>query len=58
MNAAQKILLIIGAAFTAMGAVMTACFGTVGTSQGDQIGVFIAIPLLFVVIGISFWLYF
>lgn len=54
MNAAQKILLIIGAAFTAMGAVMTACFGTVGTSQGDQIGVFIAIPLLFVVIGISF----
>lgn len=49
MNIAQKILLIMGAAFIAIGGVVTLIFGAVG-----GIGIFTAIPLLFVVIGICF----
>ena len=54
MNTAQKILMILGTAFTAFGVIMTICFTGVGSLQEVQIDEVILIPLLFLVIGISF----
>ncbi len=49
MNSAQKVLVIMGAAYIAIGGVVIVVFSGVGFP-----GVFTAIPLLFVVLGIAF----
>ena len=41
MNTAQKILMILGTAFTAFGVIMTICFTGVGSLQEVQIEIFI-----------------
>ncbi len=49
MNVVQKLLIILGAAYIAIGGVVAFIFSCVGNT-----GLFIAIPLLFVVLGIGF----
>lgn len=49
MNDAQKILMIMGAGFTAVGTIVTIVFVGVG-----DIGVFLVIPVFFILLGICF----
>ena len=49
MNGMQKILMIMGVAYIALGGTITVCFAGFGFP-----GSFIAIPLFFVVLGIAF----
>lgn len=53
MDMTEKIILIIGAAFTAIGGVVGIIFAAVSDELGEMI-VMIAIPGLFVVLGIAF----
>ena len=49
MNEAQKILMIVGAAFAGVGTVITIVFAGVGMG-----GVFLTLPIFFILLGISF----
>lgn len=53
MNMGQKILLIVGGAFAAIGAVLTVVFGSVGMVFLPM-RAFLALPLFFVILGICF----
>lgn len=50
MNSAQKICMIVGAGFAGIGLFMTVLF----MFAFDEVGVFLLIPLMFVVIGLCF----
>lgn len=50
---AQKILLIMGAAFAAVGIMVAAVFASVGMASGGM-GAFLLLPVFFVVLGICF----
>ena len=54
MNAAQKILLIMGIFYVVIGGTIALAFLGFGGAVGLNAGGFIAIPLLFVVLGIAF----
>ena len=49
MNGMQKILMIMGVAYIAIGGTFTVCF-----AGFDSVGFFLAIPLFFVALGIAF----
>ena len=49
MNMMQKILMIMGVAYIALGGTITVCFAVFGFP-----GPFLAIPLFFVILGIAF----
>ena len=49
MNEAQKILMIVGAAFSGVGTIITIVFAGVGMG-----GVFLTLPIFFILLGISF----
>lgn len=49
MNEAQKILMIVGAAFSGVGTMITIVFAGVGMG-----GVFLTLPIFFILLGISF----
>lgn len=51
MNVAQKIMMVMGVAYIVIGGAITFILATVGLSE---VGAFIAIPLIFVVVGIGF----
>ena len=51
MNSAEKVFLIVGAAFAGIGTVITIIFIGVGSAVGAGFGVFTAIPLFFVLLG-------
>lgn len=54
MNYAQKILLIVGTVFTAMGSIFTIMFLGMRSIFSDNLTPFLLLPLLFVVLGLSF----
>ena len=54
MNAAQKILIIIGAFFAAIGGTIALIMGSMARLTGMPFMAFVAIPLLFVALGAGF----
>ena len=54
MNYTQKILLIVGTVFTAIGSVFTLIFFGIRSIFSDDLTPFLLLPLLFVVLGLSF----
>lgn len=55
MNMAQKILLIIGIVFAAVGAMVAVVFVFAGIGMAFQeMGVFLVLPLFFIVLGVCF----
>lgn len=54
MNAAQKILIIIGAFFAAIGGTIVLIMGSMARLTGMPFMAFVAIPLLFVALGAGF----
>ena len=54
MNDAEKVFVLVGAVFAGIGTVITIIFLGVAKVVGEGFGFFIALPLLFVVIGVCF----
>ena len=53
MSGIQKILLIVGAAFTAIGGVFTVTFWRVSAWMTDDFRAFLMIPVLFLILGLA-----
>lgn len=53
MSGIQKILLIVGAAFTAIGGVFTVTFWRVSVWMTDDFRAFLMIPVLFLILGLA-----
>lgn len=54
MNGAEKVLTLVGAVFAGIGTVITVIFFGMAKVVGAGFGVFVALPLFFVVMGLCF----